>query len=160
MQTAKDQSQLQAQAIPPDAGGIADGSQADGSLTVHKSQGATYSDFVHDCDNKHPQKLVHVALSRCTDLNRLHRTNVNDDSTFYHTNESIDQDLEDEFRRLENHHLPTMTKSCKAVLQEPHSIAVAALNVRPLGLHSKGLSPDLILNKVPLLCRGETRYAK
>ncbi|KAH7958971.1 hypothetical protein HPB49_007046 [Dermacentor silvarum] len=33
------------------------------AFTVQKSQGATYSDVVHEYDRRHPQELVHVALS-------------------------------------------------------------------------------------------------
>lgn len=94
--------------------------------TVNKPQGVTYSDVVYDYGKKHPQKLVYVALSRCTDLNRLYITNINDDFTFYHRNENVNRDLQDEFRHLENHHLPIITKACNAMLEELHSIAHAA----------------------------------
>ncbi|KAH7980471.1 hypothetical protein HPB49_016443 [Dermacentor silvarum] len=36
------------------------------AVTVHKSQGATDSSVVYGYYRKHPQKRVHVALSRCT----------------------------------------------------------------------------------------------
>ncbi|KAH7941034.1 hypothetical protein HPB49_009386 [Dermacentor silvarum] len=37
-------------------------------LTVHKSQGGTYASIVYDYAKTHPQKIVYVALSRCTNI--------------------------------------------------------------------------------------------
>ncbi|KAH7958874.1 hypothetical protein HPB49_006111 [Dermacentor silvarum] len=67
------------------------------ATTVQKSQGAIFSDVVHEYDHRHPQKLVYVALSRCTDVNRLYLTNAKRDHIFYHARENLDRDLLEEF---------------------------------------------------------------
>ncbi|KAH6928892.1 hypothetical protein HPB50_020700 [Hyalomma asiaticum] len=54
------------------------------AITVHKSQGATYSEVVYEYAKNHPQKLVYVALSRCTDVNNLYLTNATGDHCFHH----------------------------------------------------------------------------
>lgn len=46
------------------------------AITVHKSQGGTYSSVVYEYGRTHTRKLVYVALSRCTNLNNLHLTNA------------------------------------------------------------------------------------
>ncbi|XP_075741704.1 ATP-dependent DNA helicase PIF7-like [Rhipicephalus microplus] len=46
------------------------------AITVHKSQRETYASVVYDYSKTHPQKLVYVALSRCTNLNGLYLTNA------------------------------------------------------------------------------------
>ncbi|KAH7946276.1 hypothetical protein HPB49_022499 [Dermacentor silvarum] len=85
------------------------------AVTIHKSQGATYTDVVYKYNHKYPQKLVYVALSRCTDVDRLFLTNPAGDFNSYHGNENVCRQLIDEFHRLDKHHLPTITKS---VLQD------------------------------------------
>lgn len=66
-------------------------------------QEATYSDVVYEYDHRHPQKLVYVDLSRCTDINWLYITNAKGDHTFYHARKNLNRDLLDFFRRLDNH---------------------------------------------------------
>ncbi|XP_077560715.1 ATP-dependent DNA helicase PIF1-like [Haemaphysalis longicornis] len=52
------------------------------AITVHKSQGGTDASFVYEYARTHPQKLVYLALSRCTDLKGLYLTNVDGDLVF------------------------------------------------------------------------------
>ncbi|KAH7974901.1 hypothetical protein HPB49_021019 [Dermacentor silvarum] len=66
----------------------------------------------------HPQKLVYVALSRCTNLNGLYLTNCDGDHTFYHREANPDKPMVDEFRRLESHRLHTVTQRYLAALKE------------------------------------------
>ncbi|KAH7948669.1 hypothetical protein HPB49_000625 [Dermacentor silvarum] len=108
-------------------------------ITVHKSQGATYSDVVYEYDRGYSHRLVYIALSRCTDVNRLYLTNAKGDHPFYHAQENLDHDLLDEFRRLDKHHLPTVTKACALNLAEPqYSFPLAALNVSIWRLSGEG----------------------
>lgn len=82
------------------------------AVTVRKSRGVAYSSVVYEYDKKHPQNLVCVALSRCSDKERLYLTNVKGVFTFRHSNGNVDRDLLDEYRRLNAHHLHTVRKAC------------------------------------------------
>ncbi|KAH6930287.1 hypothetical protein HPB50_012447 [Hyalomma asiaticum] len=73
------------------------------AITVHKSQGGTYSSIVYEYGKTHPLKLVYVALSRCTNLGNLYRTNTAGDHHFYHKETNVDRNMVDEFERLDKH---------------------------------------------------------
>ncbi|KAH7966039.1 hypothetical protein HPB49_013372 [Dermacentor silvarum] len=78
------------------------------AIAVHNSQGATYASVVYNYSRTHPQKLVYVALSRCTHLGALYLTNALGDHSFYHREDNPDRAMTDEFRRLENRRLQTV----------------------------------------------------
>ncbi|XP_037558151.1 uncharacterized protein LOC119435325 [Dermacentor silvarum] len=126
------------------------------AVTIHKSQGGTYSEVVYDYHKRHPQKLVYVALSRATTLHGLYLTNAEDDFTFYHCRENPDRALSDEFRRLQNHKLNTIAAECFAVLHSPHRLAICNINVRSLPAHAFDVSHDHVVREVPVLCLSET----
>ncbi|XP_077528146.1 uncharacterized protein LOC144139758 [Haemaphysalis longicornis] len=136
------------------------------AITVHKSQGGTYASVVYDYAKTHPQKLVYVALSRCTSLNGLYITNAEGDHTFYHREDNPDKAMADELRRLENHRLCTVTQRYLSALkeQEIHRVreggsrefTLALLNVRSLAAHALDVAKDPVLAKVDVLCLTET----
>ncbi|XP_037523559.1 uncharacterized protein LOC119400570 [Rhipicephalus sanguineus] len=121
------------------------------AVTIHKSQGGTYSQVVYEYHKRHPQKLVYVALSRATTLDGLFITNAEQDFTFYHGRENPDRALSDEFRRLESHRLNTITSRCLAVLQSPHTFAICNMNVRSLPAHAVDVSHHHVIREVPVL---------
>lgn len=89
------------------------------AITVHKSQGGTYASVVYGYARTHPQKLVYVALSRCTNLNGLYLTNCDRDHTFYHREANPDKAMVDEFQRLEGHRLQTRYATLPRRAQRP-----------------------------------------
>lgn len=76
------------------------------AITVHKPQRGTYSSIVYEYNKTHPQKLVYVALSRCTNVNNLYLRNTTGDHQYHHKDSNEDNS---EFQRLEQHRLQTMT---------------------------------------------------
>ncbi|XP_077560787.1 ATP-dependent DNA helicase PIF7-like [Haemaphysalis longicornis] len=79
------------------------------AITLHKSQGGTYPSVVYEYSKTHSQKLVYVALSRCTRLDGLYLTNASGDHTFHHRVANPDKPMLDEFQRLKNHRRETVT---------------------------------------------------
>lgn len=130
------------------------------AITVHKSQGGTYSAVVYKYARTHPQKLVYVALSRCTNLNNLYLTNAAGDHHFYHKVSNVDKNMVDEFQRLENHRLDTITKRYLHTLQtnvDPDTeFSLALLNTTSLACHVKDTERDPVLTKATVLCLTET----
>ncbi|KAH7945805.1 hypothetical protein HPB49_015754 [Dermacentor silvarum] len=60
-------------------------------------------------------------------------------------------------QRLDNHHLPTVTKSCAPRRAEPHyTVSLAALNVRSLRLHAPDVIHDALRRWLSLFCPSET----
>ncbi|KAH6931045.1 hypothetical protein HPB50_021984 [Hyalomma asiaticum] len=88
------------------------------AITVHKSQGCTYSSVVYGYDKTYPQKLVYVAFSRCANINSLYLTNAKGDHCFYHRRKNEDTTMLSEFRRLEQHELSTVTGRFLRALRE------------------------------------------
>ncbi|KAH7967070.1 hypothetical protein HPB49_022151 [Dermacentor silvarum] len=88
------------------------------AITVHKSQGGTYSSIVYEYSKTHPQKLVHVALSRCTNVDNLYLTNAKGDHHFPHKASNEDRAMLNEFQRLEQHRLPTLTQRYLTALRD------------------------------------------
>ncbi|KAH7941490.1 hypothetical protein HPB49_014409 [Dermacentor silvarum] len=83
-----------------------------------KFQAGTYASIVYDCAKTQPQKLVYVALSRCTNIQNLYLTNASADHRFHHKNDNIDKNIADEFKRLDNHRLDTVTQRYLRAFQE------------------------------------------
>lgn len=88
------------------------------AITVHKSQGGTYSSVVYEYSKTHQQKLVYVALSRCTNMDNLYLTNAKGDRHFYHKTSNEQKDMLGEFRHLEQHRLPMLTQRYLRALRE------------------------------------------
>ncbi|KAH7959857.1 hypothetical protein HPB49_014415 [Dermacentor silvarum] len=80
-----------------------------GAITVHKSQGGTYSEVVYEYAKTHPQKFAYVALSHCTNINNLYLTTSAGDHCFHHRHANADKNMADEFERLQKHKLDTVT---------------------------------------------------
>lgn len=105
------------------------------AITIHKSQGGTYTGVVYDYLKLHPQKLVYVALSRASSIDGLYITNADNDFTFYHGAGNPDRALCDELNRLKHHGLDIIVQHCFAVLGQPQRFAICSLNVRSLAAH-------------------------
>ncbi|XP_065304810.2 uncharacterized protein [Dermacentor albipictus] len=125
------------------------------AITIHKSQGGTYDEAVVDYSKSHNQKLVYVALSRVTTIDGLYLTNKDNDHRFHHFKENPDRALADEFRRLGNHRLQTITAECNKMLAE-YFVTVGCVNVRSLGAHSLDVAKDFVLANTTVLCFTET----
>ncbi|KAH7933390.1 hypothetical protein HPB49_012139 [Dermacentor silvarum] len=116
------------------------------------SQGATYASVVYEYSRTHPQKLVYVVLSRCTHLGGLYLTNALGDHSFYHREDKPERAMTDEFRRLENHRLQTVTgRYLDALRREEqrerrrHAFTLALLNVRSLRAHALDVARDPVV---------------
>ncbi|KAH7957013.1 hypothetical protein HPB52_014328 [Rhipicephalus sanguineus] len=97
------------------------------AITVHKSQGGTYSSVVYQYNKTQPQRPVYVVLSRCT----------NDSSE--------DKGMLNEFQRLEQHRLPTLTQRYLRALREDVDSSTeftrVLLNERQTSPEAEDLSP-------------------
>lgn len=84
------------------------------AITVHKSQGATYASIVYEHSKTHPQKLVYVALTRCTSINNLYLRNAKGNHKFYHKASNEDRAMANEFQRLDRiGYLPSRSGTVK-----------------------------------------------
>ena len=133
------------------------------AITVHKSQGGTFNEIVHDYQEKHKQQLVYVALSRVISLEGLYLTNASNDFTFHHARKPISpttRSVRQEYERLEKHHLSTITSDLKYFLDsasgDDMSLIIANINVQSLAAHSEDISSDSILTRAMILCLTET----
>lgn len=130
------------------------------AITVHKSQGGTYSAVVYEYARTHLQKLVYVALSCCTNLNHLYLANAAGGHHFCHKDSNVDKNMVDEFQHLENHRLDTITKRYLHAMQTNADLdmefTLTLLNTRSLGCHVKDIERDPVLTKATVLCLTET----
>ncbi|KAH7960775.1 hypothetical protein HPB49_023330 [Dermacentor silvarum] len=118
--------------------------------------GGTYSEVVYDCHQRHPQKLVYVALSRATTPYVLYLTNAENDFIFCHCRENPDRALSDELRQLQSHQLNTIAAKCFAVLHSPYSLALCNVTLCSLPAYAFDVSHDHVIREVPVLCLSET----
>ncbi|KAH9367914.1 hypothetical protein HPB48_008366 [Haemaphysalis longicornis] len=128
----------------------------------HKSQGGTYPSVVYEYSKTHSQKLVYVALSQCTRLNGLYLTNASGDHTFHHRVANPDKPMLDEFQRMKNHRLETVTGRYLNAIHEQRQqrqLTLALLNVRSLRAHAVDVGRDAVLGRVDALCLCETSMA-
>lgn len=109
---------------------------------------------------------MYVALSCCTDVNRLYLTNASGDHRFYHKDENPDKSLADEMQRLKKHKLVTVTRryldAFESEVDPVIDFTVALLNTRSLRAHAKDIERDPVLVSVAkpdVLCLTETRNA-
>ena len=124
------------------------------AMTIHKSQGGTFNQIVYEYHKSHHQQLVYVALSRVTSLEGLFLINKTDDHKFYHTQRSTApsiRQVQEEYKRLENHRLPTITTDIKKFLgpEESMGLIIVNLNIQSLTTHTEDVTTD------PLLCRAD-----
>lgn len=130
------------------------------ALTIHKSQGGTFNQIIYDYHKNHRQQLVYVALSRVTSLEGLFLTNATDDFTFYHSQTAMNptiQDVQNEYKRLETHRLPTITTEMKQFLDDGNSsFIIVNLNVQSLAAHARDVTSDPLLSRADLLVLTET----
>ncbi|XP_042150478.1 uncharacterized protein LOC121838350 [Ixodes scapularis] len=120
------------------------------AITVHKSQGGTYSEVVYEYAKTHPQTLVHFALSHCTDINTLYLANSSADHCFHHKDTNADKNMAVEFERLQKHKLDTVTHWYLHVLEtRVHAetkFTLALLNTRSLSAHALDIERDPVLS--------------
>lgn len=130
------------------------------ALTVHKSQGGTFSELVFDYNKKQDQQLVYVGLSRVTSLEGLYLTDSSGEHKFYHAKQCNTPrmvDLRTEQQRLNNHQLVTHSDILEEFLDSTdHSSSLISFNVESLNAHHLDVSTDFLLTKVDFLALSET----
>nr|XP_029708127.1 uncharacterized protein LOC115254659 [Aedes albopictus] len=130
------------------------------ALTVHKSQGGTFSEVVYDYDKSQDQQLVYVGLSRVTTLQGLYLTNSANSFKFHHAKGSNSPkmvDLRNELLRLSNHRLRTLGDELSEVVENSGSACtLMSLNVQSLNAHAQDIATDRILSSVEFLALNET----
>ncbi|XP_055623676.1 uncharacterized protein LOC129767083 [Toxorhynchites rutilus septentrionalis] len=130
------------------------------ALTVHKSQGGTFSEIVYDYDKSQDQQLVYVGLSRVSSLQGLYLTNSKNSFRFYHAKGSNSPkmvDLRNELQRLGNHKLRTLGDELWDVVNSSGSAStLMSINVQSLNAHALDISTDKILTSVELFALSET----
>ncbi|XP_058811059.1 uncharacterized protein LOC131675952 [Topomyia yanbarensis] len=130
------------------------------ALTVHKSQGGTFSEIVYDYDKSQDQQLVYVGLSRVTSLDGLYLTNSANAFMFHHARGSKSPkmlELRSELQRLDNHRLRTLAEQIMDVMQNSGcACTLMTMNVQSLQAHSLDIATDRILTNVDVLALSET----
>lgn len=130
------------------------------ALTVHKSQGGTFSEIVYEYDKSQDQQLVYVGLSRVTSLDGLYLTNSANTFMFHHAKGSNSPkilELRSELQRLDNHRHRMLGEEIMNIIQNSVcSSTLIAMNVQSLQAHSLDIASDRILTSVNLLVLSET----
>lgn len=134
------------------------------AITVHKSQGATFVQIVYDYSKCQSNQLVYVGLSRVTSIEGLYLTNSKNDFKFYHASGSSApsiKEITDEYARLENHQLPTLTQSVQQFINHvlddgSINILFAFINAQSFVAHSHDIITDFILTQCDYLMISET----
>lgn len=130
------------------------------ALTVHKSQGGTFSEIVYEYDKGQEQQLVYVGLSRVTSIEGLFLTNSSNAFKFHHakgTSSPRIQELRTELQRLSNHRLRTIGEDVmEAITSNRSACKLMSINVQSLNAHSSDIATDRVLSAVDLLALSET----
>lgn len=130
------------------------------ALTVHKSQGGTFSEVVFDYHKSQDQQLVYVGLSRVSSLQGLYLTNNQNEFKFHHAKGSNTlrvKELQDELQRLTNHRAVTLCDELRNfVTSDDHPCILVSLNVQSLGAHTLDISSDDVLMRADLFALSET----
>lgn len=130
------------------------------ALTIHKSQGGTFTEIVVDYDKSQDQQLVYVAMSRVSSLQGLYLTNSANSFIFHHakgSNTPKIKDLRNELQRLENHKLGTISDELISFLaNDGFSSVLMSLNVQSLNAHSEDVSTDHVMTRADFLALSET----
>lgn len=127
------------------------------AITIHKSQGNTYTDVVYEYNKTHTQLLMYVALSRVTEIQESYLISSTDDLKFYHGRRATDttKRSRDEFARLSNNHLETIDKRIVNFMQQNKDISIYSFNWQSLRPHSKYIL-DMVLKNALVLMFFET----
>ncbi|XP_053698655.1 uncharacterized protein LOC128745602 [Sabethes cyaneus] len=108
------------------------------ALTIHKSQGGTFSEVVVDYDRSQEQQLVYVAMSRGSNTPKM-------------------KELRTEMSRLENHRLVTIRDELiEFVTSGNHSFVLVSLNIQSFNAHSEDVSTDPVLRLADVFAFSET----
>ncbi|XP_055622388.1 uncharacterized protein LOC129765957 [Toxorhynchites rutilus septentrionalis] len=130
------------------------------ALTVHKSQGGTFSEIVYEYEKGQEQQLVYVGLSRVTALEGLYLTNAKGLFKFHHAKGTTSpriQELRTELQRLSNHRLRTIGQEIIEMIETRSSACkMMSINVQSLHAHSSDVSSDHVITRVDLLALSET----
>lgn len=130
------------------------------ALTIHKSQGGTFSEIVYDYDKGQEQQLVYVGLSRVTSIEGLYLTNAKGLFQFHHAKETTSpkiRELRTELQRLSNHPFRTIGQEIIELMESQTSTyRVMSLNVQSLNAHSPDITSDRVLMSVDILALSET----
>lgn len=132
------------------------------ALTIHKSQGGTFDKIIYKYKSNQEQQLVYVALSRVTNLEGLYIITDNDAPfEFKHGKGSDSQtmrDIRNEFNRLENHHLTTVTKTALDFIRgkQNDELLLLNMNVQSLKCHTLDLDADTVIQHCDILALNET----
>lgn len=129
--------------------------------TIHKSQGGTFRQIVCDYNETHLQQLVYVALTRVTSLDSLILTRAADDHVFHHaqgSKASKIRKVQNEYKRLENHRLPTITTKVREFLRGDRSpnLLIVNLNVQSSAAHAEDIFNDFLLCQADFIVLTET----
>jgi hypothetical protein len=117
-------------------------------------------------NKKQDTQLVYVAMSRATSLDGLHLVNLGDDNKFYHgrgNNSPSTREIRDEYTRLEQHPLPTISKRALRFFDDDDDdenpvkkMRMVAHNVQSILAHSKDIETDELIRKGEYLALCET----
>ena len=135
-----------------------------------KAQGASFNTVVFQYGKNQDQQLVYVAMSRATSLEGLYIANSDDDFTFYHgrgNNSPNTKDIRDEYTRLAQHPLPTITHKA---LQFMHcdgletadaesdiiTLNTIGFNTQSLVAHKEDVETDAVMRRAEYLLLNET----
>lgn len=128
-------------------------------ITIHKSQGGTFSELVYEYERTHEHSLVYVALSRATSLNGLYLTSPRDDFTFCHGKHPAKstQPVQQEYQRLRINKLITIQNQIIEKLQaaSEKDLIFTVFNCQSLRANAKNLN-DPIIHQSQFLLLSET----
>lgn len=130
------------------------------AMTIHKSQGGTFTHVVYEYDKKHSHQLVYVALSRITDINNLYIvTKANDPAKFkFHhgrNRSALTLPLIQEFQRLSNCTLQTKAKLILDFISNRQGVSIFTFNCQSLNSHRLDFS-DSVAQATNVLLLSET----
>ena len=140
------------------------------AITIHKAQGASFNTVVFQYGKNQDQQLVYVAISRSTSLEGLYIAISDDDFTFYHgrgNNSPNTKDIRDEYTRLAQHPLPTITHKALHFMDcdgletadaESDIIILntVAFNTQSLVAHKEDVETDAVMRRAEYLLLNET----
>lgn len=119
---------------------------------------STFDSNVYKYQTDHEQQLVYVALSRVTNIEGLFIVTKNDIKLVFKHGRTICESnnmryIRDEFLRLENHKLPTITASIKSFVGSiiPRDILLLNCNVQSLSAHCEDIDADSLMQNCNFL---------
>lgn len=123
------------------------------AMTIHKSQGGTYSYIVYAYDKNHNQKMVYVAITRVTDINNLFIVPANGQFIFYHSkqNKSCEEVRGQVNKMRYEKAIVTISSKINAKIENENGFALYSLNCVSLQEHCFDFDDSVIKNCVVLL---------